>query len=368
MQIDQYDSTKKIIPMNSKEFFTSVEKHFKQGLPFVLYVKPKSDNMIGLLQKDATLYNISNGMETGFVMSTFHGNESVFFPKDKQSVLQSKIDSPDEALDKSVTYNDHLGYDHFINLVNKAIHTIQKKGFQKVVLSRRIEHSHGHLNIFETFKKAILMYPTAFKYLMYHPEIGIWLGATPEQLVKLSQRKFETVSLAGTQIFQDINMHWEAKERDEQAIVTQYIKQSLFSMSSTLNVSDPCTIQAGNLAHIKTNINGILKPEFRLMDLVQALHPTPAVCGYPKREALDFILNNEGYDRKFYTGFLGEWHSDFENKTEDTSDLYVNLRCMEFQENSVVLYVGCGITDSSDAAKEYQETQHKLETMQKIIS
>jgi isochorismate synthase len=354
--------------MNSKEFFTSVEKHFKQGLPFVLYVKPKSDNMIGLLQKDATLYKISNGMETGFVMSTFHGNKSIFFPKDKQSVLQSKIDSPDEALDKSVTYNDHLGYDHFINLVNKAIHTIQKKGFQKVVLSRRIEHSHGHLNIFETFKKAILMYPTAFKYLMYHPEIGIWLGATPEQLVKLSQRKFETVSLAGTQIFQDINMHWEAKERDEQAIVTQYIKQSLFSMSSTLNVSDPCTIQAGNLAHIKTNINGILKPEFTLMDLVQALHPTPAVCGYPKREALDFILNNEGYDRKFYTGFLGEWHSDFENKTEDTSDLYVNLRCMEFQENSVVLYVGCGITDSSDAAKEYQETQHKLETMQTIIS
>lgn len=354
--------------MNAKEFFTAVEKHFKQGLPFVLYVKPKSDNMIGLLQKDANLYDVSNGIGSGFVMSTFHGNQSVFFPKDKQTVLQSKIDSPDEVLEKSVTSHDHLGYDNFIHLVNKAIHTIQNKGFQKVVLSRIIQHNHGHLNIFDTFEKAILMYPSAFKYLMYHPSIGIWLGATPEQLVKLSQRKFETVSLAGTQIFQDMNIHWDAKEREEQAIVTHYIKQSLVSMSSTLHVSDPCTIQAGNLAHIKTTINGILKPEFTLMDLVHALHPTPAVCGYPKQEALDFILNNEGYDRKFYTGFLGEWHCDFENETKDTSDLYVNLRCMEFQENSVVLYVGCGITDSSDAAKEYQETQHKLETMQKIIS
>ncbi|NJM80882.1 MAG: hypothetical protein HC854_17015 [Flavobacterium sp.] len=97
------------------------------------------------------------------------------------------------------------------------------------------------------------------------------------------------------------------------------------------------------------------------MNLLNTLHPTPAVCGLPKDKALQYILENENYDRKFYTGFLGEFN------TKDTSNLFVNLRCMEIDTTTVNLYVGCGITSGSDPKKEYIETQNKLGTMLKIL-
>jgi isochorismate synthase len=73
--------------------------------------------------------------------------------------------------------------------------------------------------------------------------------------------------------------------------------------------------------------------------VISVLHPTPAVCGLPKQEAKDFILENEGYDRKYYTGFLGELNKEAFNKETLKSDLYVNLRCMKIKDNQAHLYV-----------------------------
>lgn len=354
--------------MNHKEFFTQVQEQYQQNLPFVLYVKPMSKQIIGLLQVDDGLYNLTEHDIQGFVIAPFHGNEVVFFPKDKQCILKTDTNFNEKTEEMMVHSHENLGYNDFISLVEKGIENIENDVFQKVVLSRQIQQIFNNLDVFKSFRKAILTYPNAFKYLFFHPKKGIWLGATPEQLVKVNNRKFETVSLAGTQIFHENEIRWTNKEIEEQAIVTEFIQQSVAPLSKNLQVSEPFTVQAGNLAHIKTQINGVLMPNYSTWDLVQTLHPTPAVCGFPKPKALDFILQNEGYDRKFYTGFLGEWHFDFANEINENSDLYVNLRCMEFQENKVVLYVGCGITQSSDANKEYDETQHKSETMQKILS
>jgi isochorismate synthase len=120
-----------------------------------------------------------------------------------------------------------------------------------------------------------------------------------------------------------------------------------------------------------------------LKDLVTALHPTPAVCGLPLREAKHFILENENYDRMFYTGFLGELN--FKKKASrnrnrrnqensayrtvtNTSDLYVNLRCMQLADHKATLYVGGGITANSEAGKEWLETQSKAQTMLRILA
>ena len=91
------------------------------------------------------------------------------------------------------------------------------------------------------------------------------------------------------------------------------------------------------------------------------VHPTPAVCGLPKNEAKVFILENEGYDREFYTGFFGELN------LKGSSNLFVNLRCMQVLKNQLALYIGGGITIDSIPEKEWEETIAKSEVMLKVL-
>lgn len=119
---------------------------------------------------------------------------------------------------------------------------------------------------------------------------------------------------------------------------------------------------AGALSHLKTDFHFSLNDSQRLGDLLKLLHPTPAVCGLPKEEAYRFILDNEGYDRSYYSGFIG-WL-----RPEGRTDLYVNLRCMNVKEDSLTLYAGGGLLASSELDDEFQETEKKMQTMQNLNS
>ena len=106
--------------------------------------------------------------------------------------------------------------------------------------------------------------------------------------------------------------------------------------------------------------------ESDLDKIITSLHPTPAVCGLPKEEAKRFIIENEGYDRDFYTGFVGELNCDFTNLKRNT-DLFVNLRCMKIDDDIANIFVGCGITKDSIPEKEYLESVNKSFTMKRIV-
>jgi isochorismate synthase len=138
-------------------------------------------------------------------------------------------------------------------------------------------------------------------------------------------------------------------------------------MTSEISVSNPYTLKAGGIIHIKTDIKGALKKESGLKEVIAILHPTPAVCGLPKRITKDFILNNEGYNREYYSGFLGEINRDFVSK-ENNTDLFVNLRCMQISDNKVFIYVGGGITKDSIPEKEWNETVNKSMTIKKVLN
>ena len=162
----------------------------------------------------------------------------------------------------------------------------------------------------KTFKKLLANYPNAFTYIWFHPKVGMWLGATPETLVQIKDNNFKTMSLAGTQVFNGTtNVSWHPKEIEEQQFVTDYITDKLISICNKTAKGTVETIKAGNLLHLKTMISAQLKPETALINFIDALHPTPAVCGLPKLLAKQFILKHENYNREFYTGFLGELNS-----------------------------------------------------------
>ena len=130
-----------------------------------------------------------------------------------------------------------------------------------------------------------------------------------------------------------------------------------------LNLGGAESVRAGNLWHLKSEIKGKLLSKAKIGDIVTALHPTPAVCGIPMQAAKTFIMDNENYERTYYTGFLGELNIGDSKETH----LFVNLRCMELASEKATIFVGGGITSASDPESEWTETQNKSMTMLNII-
>ncbi len=148
-------------------------------------------------------------------------------------------------------------------------------------------------------------------------------------------------------------------------MVSDYVRD-FFVRAGVTNLQEegPRTVAAANVVHLQTLFRVDLPEHERLAlanRVLDDLHPTSAVCGMPKHRALAFILEHEGYDRRFYSGFLGPVHMD------GRSSLYVNLRCMQLDGGFASLYVGGGITAQSDPASEWRETEMKAETMLSVL-
>ncbi|MCC9135231.1 chorismate-binding protein [Pontibacter silvestris] len=259
----------------------------------------------------------------------------------------------------------------FTEAVARAVEAIRAEKMEKVVLSRNhtqeLPEAFELVSAFQALQEA---YSCAFVSLVSVPEVGTWMGASPEILVSIDQNQlFKTVALAGTQPAAEgastANAIWRQKEIEEQAMVERYIL-SCFKKLRLRDYSEvgPRTIVAGNLLHLRTDFKVDLKEvDFPTLgsDMLQLLHPTSAVCGLPKAPALQFILCNEGYDRSYYSGFLGPVNS------ADGTHIYVNLRCMQLLTDTAILYAGAGITAESDPQNELQETQHKMQTIAHIL-
>lgn len=338
------------------KIFEKAKVHLELNLPFVLFAEPNKTYLKAYFQNDDVLHQFEN--QSGFVFVSFDGKNRVVLPKENSEYLFEELvfsSNFDVKSFESQTSNQEKI--QFKNLVNDSVEFIKSGNFEKLVVSRKIDFS-TEIDLFKTYQKLIETYKSAFRYLFFHPKIGIWIGATPEQLIKIESNQFETVALAGTQLHSE-KIIWTSKEIQEQQFVTDYIVSNCKKLVSAIEVTDPFTVQAGKLAHIKTIIKGKIDKKL-ISELISELHPTPAVCGLPKESARQFILKNENYDRKFYSGYLGEYN------VNETTNLFVNLRCMEIGKvNSI--YVGCGITKGSVAEKEFIETENKAKTMHNIL-
>lgn len=341
--------------------FEQISHHLEQQLPFVVYRKPGENMVQAFLQRNDVLHK-SNGLDSsGFLFAPFKG-DPVLIPESESTRIAMEMDKSNV---KPRSINESKSTDaraDFENLVSAAVAKIKAQDFQKVVVSRRETFSANTSEPMKFFTALVDAYPTAFVSCFFHPKIGMWMSATPEKLVRIHDGRFQTMALAGTQKFEgNTNVRWGEKEIAEQKFVTDFIRHELDPYVSDFEASEAYTQRAANLLHLRTDISGILKPDAQLVEIINTLHPTPAVCGYPKDPARRFILENEGYDREFYSGFLGELNAG------DSCDLYVNLRCMKVARDSISVYVGCGITRDSDPPAEFEETVNKSLVIKSII-
>lgn len=369
--------------MLQNDFFSHIENHHSKKLPFVVYRKPRANFANGILQKSDQIYTSKDFKDRGFIFAPFdNALETVLIPFKHSEHISCKLEIL-KSNKKNISSHqpDVKSKNLHLDLVKKGIDAIRQNALQKVVLSRCESVNleiHSPITI---FKKLIALYPNAFVYCWFHPKVGLWLGATPETLVQINGRRFKTMALAGTQSFHGtLDVEWKAKEREEQQFVTDFITERLKDTINELHISKPSTIKAGALLHLQSNISGIISTD--LKDIVQKLHPTPAVCGLPVASSKQFITDNETYNREYYTGFLGELNVQ-EKKTRNTnrrnvennayavvsnsSHLYVNLRCMQIKTDKALIYVGGGITKDSSEEKEWEETVSKAETMKHVL-
>lgn len=346
-------------------FYTEISKIYKSNLPFVIFRKPKSNNLTAIAQKTAALYELTSFEQTGFIFAPFQNKEkTVLFPIDICNTITSKV--KDKSFETVVNMDrkkeNFSAKENHIKLVDKAIDYIKNDKAKKIVLSRKENFKQPNFNALNTFKKIVAAYQNAYVYLWFHPMVGLWMGASPEQLIHIQKNVFKTMALAGTRRYFDTeDVVWDDKEKIEQQIVTDYILKNIEGSIVNTKLSEPYAVKAGSLMHIRTDISGDLKSVDELPKLVDSLHPTPAVCGLPKNTATDFILNYEGYNRQYYTGFLGELNSN------NIINLVVNLRCMSYKNKTVSIYVGGGITKESNAEKEWVETVSKAEIIKNVI-
>lgn len=356
-----------------------LDQLIEKQIAFACWFQPRESRM-GLVAGDATdvvffdQFDQLNG-EAGFVFAPFRIAESspvillkpkVYFENFSTDLdLNTEHFQPFEMAEETAVCPVQSKED-YLNLIEKAITEIRDGALSKVIISRQIPVSRTEPSLGTTFFQLQEQTPNAFTYLVNLPVAGIWMGATPEVLIKSDGAKFETVSLAGTQVRKPgaEEYFWSTKDIEEQAFVSRYMLDVFFNFDiHQYKTIGPETMESGKVAHLKTSFFfPVEKIADRLGSFIAELHPTPAVCGLPKDLAAQFIRNNEVHDRRYYTGYLGPW------RLNNQVSLFVNLRCMEIMPEAYMLYAGGGITSHSIPEKEWDETNQKARTLLSVIN
>ncbi len=255
---------------------------------------------------------------------------------------------------------ERQSYSSAFSMIKEAM---DRKIADKVVLARRMEVSDVPSHVLPyVFEQLCRSHPNAFVYFIDHPDVGRWMGASPETFLEKDGSHLKTVALAATR---NSNVHsedWNLKELEEQGLVSVFIDEVL----NEFNINDfekdgPSPVRAGEMIHLRTTYR------FEADDLkastgqfLKALHPTPAVGGYPKDEALQLIQKAETFDRGLYSGFLGP-------VSRDAFRFFVNIRCMQLVDDAAILYLGGGLTRDSGEEHEWKETQLKAGTLLSVL-
>ncbi len=252
----------------------------------------------------------------------------------------------------------------YLEKLEKVISFIKENDLPKLVISRikkedyRENNSSGKLNLTQTFLNLCDAYPNAFAYFFIKDGI-CWMGAFSELLGKFDKENsaFKTMALAGTL---PVDEEWTTKEKEEQKPVADFIISVLNRYGNDVIVSETYNHISGNIKHLRTDFITKIN-ESDLENVISELHPTPAVCGVPTKYCQKAILDFEKHDRSFYSGYI---RINLENSTR----FFVNLRCAQFTKDSVLMYVGGGITAESSATKEWRETELKSQAISRNLA
>lgn len=346
------------------------EIQLKDNNNFVLFRLPNEKRIKVLISKPESAivsrtFADFNATDKGFLFAPYNlkKHPSILLQPDIMEELELPMDSVENI---SIKVDSTQPDDNYSNAFSAALQHLQEnKEIEKLVLARSKSISTNGKKPLDIFIQACLLYPNAMVYWFCSDITGSWLGATPELFISGSCNRLKTVALAGSQSFLikdkfDLSM-WDEKNKKEQKLVEEFLINSINSKGKLLDSAGPFSFQAGHIAHLKSELFFAIEKD-KLMDFIAYTHPTPAICGLPQSSAKEFLENHESFDRLYFSGLLGWLDS------QNSSNLFVNLRCMNWLSNhSATLFAGSGLLTSSNLLSEWMETESKMQTLKQLF-
>ena len=250
----------------------------------------------------------------------------------------------------------------FSGAVRRALEAIDAGQLRKVVLARRSHVRLAHpLTARAALARLSLLDPATTRFLFSQKD-ALFLGASPELLVERRGPHVFCDALAGTAVYATdsdaLALLRSNKDRREHAFVVEAIRSALATCCvDVLSASEPSLYRLRTVTHLHTAVIATASPSTDVLDVVAALHPTPAVCGTPRERALRFLLANEATERGWYAAPVG-WFD-----AQGNGSFAVALRSALIRGHDAWLYAGAGIVAGSEPEAEYRETEAKLEAM-----
>jgi isochorismate synthase len=262
--------------------------------------------------------------------------------------------------------------EHYEAAVARAVELIRRGDLEKIVLAREVQvHAPDAYDPAAVFGVLRAEFPSCFVFCVGRGESTL-IAASPELLVRREGHRVSTLALAGsTRRSADpaVDDHLgeqllrSEKDREEQAIVIRRIERTLGRHALWVTATpEPVLVRVANIQHLATPIRAQLARPLDAIELLELMHPTPAVGGEPLERARPLIPALEGIDRGWYAGPVG-W-------TDATGDgeFCVALRCALLRGDVARCYAGVGVVRDSDPAAELAETEMKLAALLPLLS
>ena len=265
---------------------------------------------------------------------------------------------------------DILPASEWMQKVEEVASNIRQGRFEKVVLARSVQvtpnEAPSRFSVETVLSRLRTSYPSTYVFALQRGT-RFFVGATPERLVQAQNGQIHTMALAGsaprgTTVEEDerigTSLLQSEKNSIEHSIVATRVREALLAHCQKVSVSaTPRLLKLRNVQHLETSIVAELLPGRCILDVIADLHPTPAVGGFPRKEALAEIRAIEQMDRGWYAGPIG-WIG-----ASGHGEFAVALRSGLISEYEATLFAGCGIVGDSNAQSEYEESCLKLQVM-----
>ncbi len=214
-------------------------------------------------------------------------------------------------------------------------------------------------------------HPDCTTFAFRRPDGATFVGATPELLVESRDGTAHTVALAGTRRRGDTAqedaelsraLEESTKEQHEHRLVVEALREALAPVAHRLDVPDRPTVRKlSKIQHLETTLRAELATEAGVLELVDLLHPSPAVGGTPRPVALDWLTQHEGLDRGWYAGPVGWIDAGL------AGSFHVALRVALVDGTRATAFAGAGLVVGSDPHAEWEETEHKLGAIRRAL-
>ncbi|OJG27605.1 isochorismate synthase [Enterococcus caccae] len=279
-----------------------------------------------------------------------------------------KTDLTDKKESTQITAEE-IAVSEWMAVVDDTVAKLREVGpLEKVVLARRMKVKSEQPFQADIILQHLQQQQTNTYFFVLESDEQIFIGATPERLLKASTKTFSTASIAGsvsrgTTVMEDESLGNyllnDLKNKQEHKIVVDRIIKELEQMTGTsIQAETPQLLKNRDIQHLYLPIEGQRQKEYRFLKGIQQLHPTPALGGEPKDLALAWLKEHEQLDRGLYGAPIG-WIA----IKEDVGEFAVGIRSAVFSGNIGYLYAGCGIVKDSQAEQERIETKIKFQPM-----